>query len=68
MGDFADGLRASIDDATRNMTDAQAEGDDHGADVYHERLLCLRRVALHHRIQPHPAPNGQRGRPAKPSA
>lgn len=57
MGEFADELRASIEEAARNITEALAAGDDYGAEVYRERLYALKRVAQRHGIQPPPARN-----------
>jgi hypothetical protein len=54
MGGFADELRAGIDQAARNMTEARSAGDDYGAEVYHERLHYLKRVALHHGVEAAP--------------
>lgn len=51
MGEFADELRAGIDQAARSMTEARRAGDDYGAEVYHERLCYLKRVALRHGVE-----------------
>lgn len=56
MGEFADELRAGIDQAARNMTEAQTAGDDYGAEVYRERLRYLKRVALRHGVEAPPCP------------
>jgi hypothetical protein len=50
MEEFADELRADIDEAARKMADAQADGDSYGADAYSERLKYLRRFALRHAV------------------
>ncbi len=63
MGEFADELRAGIDQAARNMTEARRAGDDYGAEVYRERLHYLKRVALRHGVEaphyPEPAAPGE---------
>lgn len=51
MGAFSDELRAGIDQAARQMAQAQLAGDDYGADAYSERLSYLRRVARRHGIE-----------------
>lgn len=56
MGEFADELRAGIDEAARNMAEARVAGDDYGAEVYRERLRYLRRVALRHGVEAPPCP------------
>jgi hypothetical protein len=56
MGQFADEVRAGIDEAARKMTEARAGGDDYGAEAYRERLGFLRRVAHRHGLGPWPCP------------
>lgn len=51
MGAFTDELRAGIDQAARQMAQAQLAGDDYGADAYGERLSYLRRVARRHGVE-----------------
>ncbi|MGA2827320.1 MAG: hypothetical protein ABSF03_14525 [Streptosporangiaceae bacterium] len=51
MGAFTDELRAGIDQAARQMTQAQLAGDDYGADAYGARLSYLRRVARRHGVE-----------------
>jgi hypothetical protein len=56
MGEFADELRAGIEQAARNITRALAAGDDYGAEAYRERHYALKRVAQRHGIQPPACP------------
>jgi hypothetical protein len=62
MGQFADELRAGIDEAARKMTEARLVGDHYGAESYRERLGFLRRVAGRHGLGPCPARNPPPGR------
>ena len=56
MGEFATELRAGIDQAARNMTEAHRAGDDYGAEAYRERLHYLKLVALRHGVEAPPCP------------
>lgn len=67
MGEFADEVRAGIDEAARKMTEARAGGDDYGAEAYRERLGFLRRVARRHGVEPGVCP-GPRGAGSRPQA
>ena len=60
MGQFAEELRAGIDEAARKMTEARLAGDDYGAETYRERLEFLRRVARRHGLGPWPEPRARR--------
>jgi hypothetical protein len=62
MGEFEDVLRASIDEASRKMTEARLAGDHNGTEAYRERLGFLRRVARRHGLGPWPYPE-----PASPA-
>ena len=61
MADFADELRAGVDEAARKMAEARLAGDDYGADAYRERLSYLRRVAQRYAVELplRPAPAGR---------
>ena len=61
MGQFAEELRAGIDEAARKMTEARLAGDHYGAETYRERLEFLRRVARRHGLGPRPCPKPAAG-------
>ena len=56
MAGFASCLRAGIDEAAREMAEAQLVGDNYGAGAWRERLSALRRVARWHGVELAPGP------------
>jgi hypothetical protein len=65
MGQFAEELRAGIDEAARKTAEASRDGDAGGAEAWRERLLFLRRVAGRHGLGPwpHTEPSAGPGQP-----
>ena len=61
MAGFANGLREGIDEAAREMAEAQLVGDNYGAGAWRERLSYLRRVARRYGVElaPGRGPGGE---------